>query len=212
MAKTADRNDNFIEEAQSKSFPAMVFEMISEQKPTPEQEKLFELILNLCLDHGPDSPSAQKTIEAAQAGQTMGQSVGVGMAEIGDRHGGAMKPAMEFMLQVQAGAQVKELVQEYLDQEKLIGGYGHRIYKDQDPRAELILEKLGETGAEFTGIARQIEKALEEVKEKKLVLNIDGAIAVVLLTWGWSPDLGPGVFLAARAAGLCGQYLNNKAS
>lgn len=193
----------------NQSFAVAIFKLLSKRDPSDQEAAIFELILNLCIDHGPESPSAVKTIELARAGSTMGQAVGAGIAEIGDRHGGAMKPGMEFMLQIKNGTDVKQLVQQYLDQEKMIGGYGHRIYKDADPRAELIIQKLEQAGvgSEYITIARQIEKTLEELKGRKLVLNIDGAIAVVLLTFGWPSEAGPAVFIASRAAGLCSHYL-----
>lgn len=191
------------------NFAVNVFKLLAKRDPSDQEAEFFELILNLCIDHGPESPSAVKTIEEAQAGKSMGEAVGAGIAEIGDRHGGAMKPGMEFMLQIKDGADVKVLIQQYLDEKKVIGGYGHRIYKDQDPRAELIIKKLEEAGlgSEYISIAREIEKILEELKGTKLVLNIDGAIAVVLLTFNWPPSSGPAVFIASRAAGLCNHYL-----
>ncbi len=221
MAKTITHQDNnaywgdedHLQVAQNRSFASMVYELISEQTPTPEQAKIFELILNLSIDHGTDAPSAIATIEAAKEGKDMGEAVGLGMAQINDRHGGAMEKGMEFMLHVQNQRSIlKEIVQEYLDNKKLIGGFGHRLYKDQDPRAELIISKLQEAGlgAEYIAIAREIEKALEEIKGAKLVLNIDGAIAVALLSFGWEPKLGKAVFISSRASGLCGQYLNHK--
>lgn len=197
----------------NQSFTVSIFKLLGKRDPSNLEAAIFELILNLCIDHGPESPSAIKTLEAAKAGKSLGQAVGAGIAEIGDRHGGAMKPGMEFMLQIKNGADVKQLVQQYLDQEKMIGGYGHRIYKDSDPRAELLIQKLEEAGLgqEYITIARQIEKTLEELKGKKLVLNIDGAIAVVLLTFGWSSEAGPAVFIISRSAGLCNHYLTSAA-
>jgi len=52
-------------------------------------------------------------------------------------------------------------------------------------------------------------KELEAQKGKKLPLNIDGAIAVALCSFGWDSKLGKAVFLIARTPGLCGQYLTN---
>ena len=92
-----------------------------------------------------------------------------------------------------------------------IPGFGHRIYKDVDPRAQLILETLKENGFgdEFVDIARELEKELESQKDSRLPLNIDGAIAVVLCSFGWPARLGKAVFIIARTPGLCGQYLNH---
>ena len=111
----------------------------------------------------------------------------------------------------QARMTVKNLISEYLKEGKRLAGFGHRIYKDVDPRAQLILKTLKDNGFsdEFEKIAKDLEAELEKQKGSKLPLNIDGAIAVVLCTLGWPSKLGKAVFIIARTPGLCGQYLNN---
>jgi citrate synthase len=98
-------------------------------------------------------------------------------------------------------------VAEKLEKGEKIPGFGHRIYKDQDPRAQLILSKL-EEGNEFMRVAKDMEAELEKQTGKQLPLNIDGAIAVVLCSWGWGARLGKALFIIARTPGLCGHYLN----
>lgn len=198
--------------AQSVKFSDLIFELLSEEKPTAAQSKVFELILNLSIDHGPETPSAIKTIAAAQEGRTISEAVAEGILQINDTHGGAIEPAMRFFYMIKNEHQdIKSLVKEYLDGHKLIGGFGHRIYKDTDPRAELILDKLKESGfdQEYVELADKVREAINESKGKSLPLNIDGAIAVALCTFGWPPNLSKSVFIIARAPGLCGQYLNN---
>ena len=82
--------------------------------------------------------------------------------------------------------------------------------KDADPRAQQIFEKLVEEGFsdEFIKIAREIKMELFKQSGKLLTINIDGAIAVALCTFGWPSKLGKAVFIIARTPGLCGQYLN----
>ena len=222
MAKTVHHNEDntvayFGEEehlhaAQTKSFAQMIFELLSEKTPTPDELEIFELILNLSIDHGPDTPSAVETIKAAHDGKTISESVAAGISMISDTHGGAIEPAMEFFQKIRSSEDqnVKDVVKEYLDNKKLIGGFGHRIYKEVDPRAQLILTKMQEAGIgqEYIDLAKQIQETISEHKQKTLPLNIDGAIAVFLCGIGWEPRLGKAVFIAARATGLCGQYLN----
>ncbi|OGE31109.1 hypothetical protein A2631_05565 [Candidatus Daviesbacteria bacterium RIFCSPHIGHO2_01_FULL_44_29] len=205
--------EDHLEVAQARSFSDMIFELLSEQKPTPEQSKLFELILNLSIDHGPDTPSAVATIAATKEGKTISQSVAAGLEQITDRHGGAVEPCMRFLYEVKsAEGRVQSLIKEYLAQGKLISGFGHRIYT-VDPRAQLILASVEkQSPSSFGELAQEIEKELKEQKGKALPLNIDGAIAVVLCTWGWEPRLANAVFIIARVPGLCGQYLNTATS
>lgn len=220
MAKTVKHQDlksffgdeDHLQIAQRKSFTQLIFELLSEKEPTSEQVQVFELILNLSIDHGPDTPSAQKVIEEAQKGENISEAVSEGIEEITDTHGGAIEPAMEFFYKIKnENLDVKELVNDYLDNKKLIGGFGHRLYKDVDPRAQLILTKLKDfnLGEEFIQLVEEVGLAIEQNKGRRLPLNIDGAIAVALCSFGWEPKLGKAVFITARTPGLCGQYLNN---
>lgn len=219
MAKTITHSENnnalwgsedHLQASQDKSFAQMVFELLSEREPSDSEAKIFELILNLSIDHGSDTPSAVKVIEVAHRGKVISESVAAGILEINDSHGGAIEPAMRMLRRIKNNElAIMDLVKNAINDDGRLPGYGHRIYKDQDPRAQLILKKLKENGLqEYKNIALEIEKELETQKGKKLPLNIDGAIAVALCEFGWNPRLGKAVFIIARTPGLCGQYLN----
>lgn len=222
MAKTVTHDENgntkwgeqdHLEVSQHRSFASMVFELLSEKVPSKVEETIFELILNLSIDHGSDTPSAQATIEAAKEGKTISDAVAAGVTEINDVHGGAQEQLMEILYRIQSSEfRVQNLVEEFLKEGKRIPGFGHRIYKEKDPRAELILEKMKEAvmGEEFIKIALELKNELENQAGKSLPLNIDGVISVALCSFGWDPKLGKAVFIIARTPGLCGQFLNNQ--
>lgn len=224
MAKTITHIDNdetkpamfgdkdLLETAKSKTFTEMVFEVLTEKEPTESEVKLLNLILDLSIDHGPNAPSAAATIESAKEGKTMGESVGDGMAQIGDRHGGAGGPLMEILYRVKREAlSVKDIVEEYLKEDKRIPGLGHRVYKDVDPRAQLIMNTAVENGvgAEYVDIVNQLRDDMEKQSGKSLPVNIDGAIAAVFCGFGLKPELGIAIFIIARAPGLCAHFINN---
>ncbi|OGE14539.1 hypothetical protein A3F00_00755 [Candidatus Daviesbacteria bacterium RIFCSPHIGHO2_12_FULL_37_11] len=205
-------DEDHLQVTQSRSFASLIFELLSEKVPTDFELKMFELILNLSIDHGPDTPSAMPVVEAAKAGKTISEAVASGILEINDVHGGAQERLMETLYEIENGKLIIEnFVKQKLEAGERIPGFGHRIYKDVDPRAQLILETLKENGFgdEFVDIARELEKELESQKDSRLPLNIDGAIAVVLCSFGWPARLGKAVFIIARTPGLCGQYLNH---
>lgn len=197
------------------SFSELIYRQLSEEVPTPEKLHLFELILNLSIDHGPDAPSAQKTIAEARAGETLSESVAEGIEEINDSHGGAGEGAMKIFYQIdQDGLSISEFVSASLSQGFKIPGFGHRLYKDQDPRAELILSELKviEGSDKFIKIAADLGVEINKQTQKNLPLNIDGAIAVVFATFGWQPILAKAIFVIARTPGLVAHYLNNHPS
>jgi citrate synthase len=203
--------ENFLSSCQNKSFAQMIFELLSGKEPTTEQLKIFELILNLSIDHGPDTPSAVKTIESAKNGETISNSVAEGIKQINNIHGGAIEPAMELFYKINSEKLgIKEIVEDYLKNEKRLPGFGHRIYKEKDPRAELIIEKLTNQNlsSNYIKIAIEIEKEIELQKGRKLPLNIDGVIAIALCSFGWETKIGKAVFIIARVSGLCGHFLD----
>jgi citryl-CoA lyase len=198
--------------AQNRSFASMIFELLSEKVPTDPELKIFELILNLSIDHGSDTPSAIKVIEEAKEGEDISESVAEGIEQINDSHGGAGEPLMKILYQViHDELSVADLVQEYLKEGKRMPGLGHRIYKGDDPRVVLIFEKMAALGMgeEFIQKIKEIQDELEKQKGLRLPVNIDGAIAVVLCTFGWDSKFGKAVFIIARTPGLCAHYLNN---
>ncbi len=223
MAKTITHQDNdetkpalfgdkdLLETAKAKTFTEMIFEVLTEREPSEKEVKLLNLILDLSIDHGPNAPSAAATIESAKSGKTMGESVGSGMAQIGDRHGGAGGPLMEILYKAKEGKSVEEIVRENIEAGKRIPGLGHRVYKDIDPRAQLIMNTALENGvgSDFVKLVNEIRDEFEKQSGKSLPVNIDGAIAAVFCGFGLKPELGIAVFIIARAPGLCAHFINN---
>lgn len=234
MARTITHQDNdeskpalfgdkdHLKVSQAKNFTQMIFELLTEREPSEAETKLLDLILNFSIDHGPNSPSAAAAIEACKKGKTMGESVGDGMAQIGDRHGGAGGPLMEILYQIKdERLGIKDLVTDYLSQDKRIPGLGHRVYKqslpskdgkESDPRAQLIFEKMTELGIgeDYVRIIKELRDELFKQSGKPLTINIDGAIAAVFCGFGLEPELGIAIFIIARAPGLCAHYINSK--
>ncbi len=203
--------ENLLEIAPNINFSEMIFELLSTKRPNEAESKIFETILNLSIDHGEETPSAIKTIGAAKGGKTISESVSAGILQINDMHGGAIEPAMNLFYKIKnEKLDIKKVVDDYLDNDRRMPGFGHRIY-DIDPRAQLIfkLARQQNISDEFIEIAQSLEKSLKSAKGKPIPVNIDGAIASILCTFGWNSNLGNAVFIIARIPGLCGQFLNN---
>lgn len=204
--------EDLLEIASKRSFASMIFEALSGSKPSVHEEKIFETILNISIDHGAETPSAIETIARAKEGKLITQAVAAGILQINDYHGGAIEPAMELLYKVKRDKlQVTSLVREYISLDRRIPGFGHRIYK-VDPRSKLLfaLTKKEKLSQEFINLANEIQKELSGAKRRELPVNIDGAIAAILCTFGWNPALGKAVFVIARAPGLSAQYLAAK--
>jgi citryl-CoA lyase len=208
--------ENLLDIASKRSFAGMIFELLSGKKPKKSELKLFETILNISIDHGPDTPSAIEVIKNAKEGKLITQAVSAGISQINDYHGGAIEPAMELFYKIkkarlpdgQEKNEIKKVVREYVSLDRRIPGFGHRIYK-VDPRSQFLFKLAKSEGFsdEYIALAGQIQKELSKVKKKELPVNIDGSIAAILCTLGWDSKLGKAVFIIARTPGLCGQFL-----
>lgn len=165
-------------------------------------KKILEQIMILSFDHSAQAPSAKATIAAALGGKDLIRSVEAGIGEINESHGGAVEGLGKILSQDKRSA--KEIVNWALNSGVKLPGYGHRIYKTVDPRAQFILKSLSEAGlhGEISKKALEIESELEIQKHQKLVLNIDGAIAVALTEMQIDPGLMNAFFLWPRVAGL----------
>ncbi|MBI2023004.1 hypothetical protein HYT01_00365 [Candidatus Giovannonibacteria bacterium] len=219
MAKTIQHKNNIaffgdteqLQASRQLTYPAMFFELLSGRKPNEAELKVFELILNLTIDHGPDTPSAKAVISSGKVGKTISEAVAAGVLEINDIHGGAGEACMEMFYRIKKDEITPvKFVSESLTAKKRLPGYGHRIY-EIDPRVELIFAVMGELGigGEFISIAKDLEKELKLQSGKNLPINIDGAIAVALCAFGWEPLLAKALFISARVPGLCCQFVNN---
>ncbi len=194
------------------SFAELIFRLLAERSPAPRELKIFELILNLSIDHGPETPSARATIAAAEIGRPIGWAVGAGVGQINSQHGGAQTLCLPLLYRMsRERVSAVEIVSEYLRLGNRLPGFGHRLYRGSDPRADLILAVLAREGlgGEFIAAARELAAELARQTGKKLPLNVDGAIAVAFGAFGWPTALGEAVFIIARTPGLCGQYLNH---
>lgn len=99
----------------------------------------------------------------------------------------------------------EEIVQEYRAAKKRIAGLGHRIHTE-DPRTGKLFVLAGEAGAAGRGI--EMIQALREAMAaggKELPINVDGAIAALLLDMGIPRELANAFFIMARVPGLVAQ-------
>ena len=94
---------------------------------------------------------------------------------------------------------------------KRIPGLGHRVYKDIDPRAQLIMKiaKENKIGEEYIQSLSEVREEFKKQSGKSLAINIDGAIASVFCGFGLKPELGIAIFIIARTSGLCAHFINN---
>ncbi|BGP17931.1 hypothetical protein JCM10213_003939 [Rhodosporidiobolus nylandii] len=166
----------------------------------PYATKFLEMVLQLTADHGPAVSGAMNTVITARAGKDLVSSLVAGLLTIGDRFGGALDgAAAEFSRAYEAGLTPRQFVDSMRKANKLIPGIGHKIKSKSNPDKRVELVK-NFAFANFPS-TKMLEYALavEDVtsaKKDTLILNVDGAIAVLFV------DLlkNSGAFTAEEAA------------
>jgi citrate synthase len=133
----------------------------------------------------------------------------------GPLHGGAPSRVLKMLDEVERSGNAERWVSEALDRGERLMGFGHRIYRAEDPRARVLRRTSRELGSPRVEVAEALEKAaLAELQARKpdrvLATNVEFWSAVVLDTAEVEPDLFTPMFTCARVAGWSAHVLEQK--
>ncbi len=171
--------------AAKKSFAHIAVSMfLGRSIRSKELEQFVDFVLRLLVDHGPYVSGAVNTIVAARAGRDLVSSLAAGLLTIGPRFGGAINQAAVLWLEgATAAGSASEFVEALAARHERISGIGHRKYRADmpDPRvAQILAFSARLKQRRFTSFALAVEAETTQ-KKANLILNVDGAIAAVLL-------------------------------
>lgn len=185
---------------ESKNFTDAIWLELKGELPTEKERAMLDAILISTIDNGLGPPSVTNSRNSASAGNPMQAAVAAGVLGVGDAHGGAIEECARLL---QMGLSAEKLVEKVISSGERIPGFGHKVYT-VDPRATQIFQKAKDLGfyGEYSGLAVEVEKILEGKKNKKIPINVDGAIAAVVSDMGFDYRLGKGFFIIGRVVGL----------
>lgn len=177
--------ENLLQFSKNNSYSFEVISLLLGKKIRSKNlEKCVDFILRLLVDHGPYVSGAVNTIIAARAGKDLVSSLASGILTIGPRFGGAInQSAGNFLRGVTQGEKAFDFVERFAVKKEYISGIGHKKYRVDlpDPRVQEILTFTKNLKKKrFTQFALEVEK-ITVAKKGNLILNVDGAIAAVLL-------------------------------
>jgi citrate synthase len=134
----------------------------------------------------------------------------------GPLHGGAPSRALGMIEAVEGGIDARTYVRQVLDSGRRLMGFGHAIYRAEDPRARILRDAARELGAPRFEVARELEQAaLAELRERKpdrvLETNVEFWAAVILDFAEVPPEMFTAMFTCARTAGWSAHILEQKA-
>jgi citrate synthase len=152
------------------------------------------------------------TSTGADCGAALSAAVG---ALSGPLHGGAPAYVKPMLEEVAAMGDPEKWVRDTLDSGKRIMGFGHRIYRAEDPRSRILKETARELGAPQIEIAEQLEEAAQAELERRhperpLKTNVEFYSAIVLDIAEVPPPLAPAMFACSRVAGWSAHILEQK--
>lgn len=206
----------------------MVISLLLGERVTSQKLIRFtDYTLRLLADNGPYVSGGVTTIVTARAGKDLPSSLAAGLLTIGPRFGGALNQAAHSWIRgVEEGISAKEFVASFTENGGVIQGIGHKKYRVDlpDPRVAAIRQFANNAnGDRYLAFALDVQ-AVTSAKKGNLILNVDGAVAAILLDiltseLNYPPEqlqelvnieFFNALFVLSRSIGFTAHYLDQK--
>jgi citrate synthase len=191
--------------------------MLNGTKPEKRVERIFDICLILHADHEFNASTFAGRVTAATLSDFYSAVTSAIGTLKGPLHGGANEYVMKMLIEIGEPSKVESYVRAGLAAKRKIPGFGHRVYKTEDPRAT-VLRKISKEVGERAGNTRWYEMSLgiEKImkEEKNLYPNVDFYSASTYYELGIPIDLFTPTFAVSRISGwaahILEQYANNR--
>jgi citrate synthase len=202
--------------AYSGNFLSMMYKMTElKYEPDPRLERALDILFILHADHEQNcSTSAVRSVGSSQVDPYSAIAAGVA-ALYGPLHGGANEAVLRMLKRIESKENIPDFITGVKEGNERLMGFGHRVYKNYDPRAKII-KKATEDVFEVTGknpllqIATELEKiALEDEYfiKRKLYPNVDFYSGLIYEAMGLPVAMFPVMFAIGRTSGWIAQWL-----
>ena len=199
----------------SENFLAMLFKM-SEQRFAADERltKALEVLFILHADHEQNcSTNAVRSVGSSQVDPYSALSAGIA-ALFGPLHGGANEAVLRMLRRIGSVQNVPDFITGVKNGDERLMGFGHRVYKNYDPRAKIIKKACDEV-FEVTGVNPLLEIAVELEKialedeyfvTRKLYPNVDFYSGLIYEALSFPPEMFTVLFAIPRTAGWLAQW------
>ncbi len=198
------------------NFLNMMYKMTElKYEPDPRLERALDILFILHADHEQNcSTNAVRSVGSSQVDPYSAIAGGIG-ALYGPLHGGANEAVLRMLRRIETKENVPDFIAGVKDGKERLMGFGHRVYKNHDPRATII-KKATEDVFEVTGvnpllrIATELERhALEDeyFVSRKLYPNVDFYSGLIYEALGLPMTMFPVMFAIPRTSGWIAQWL-----
>jgi citrate synthase len=189
-----------------------------DREPEEKHWRPLEVYLTLLADHGMNASTFTARVIASTGSDLCSAITGAIGALKGPLHGGAPSKVLDMLEAIGSAENVDRWLTEALDRGDRLMGFGHRVYKAEDPRAEILRGMAAEASTpEFFELSRRTEeRALEMLHERKpdrrLYTNVEFYSAAVLSAVGLPGDMFTPTFAVARVTGWTAHVLEQVAN
>jgi len=191
---------------------ADMLRMLSGETPTQEQASALDRYLVTVSDHGLNASTfAARVVASTRAGLTSATLAALSALK-GPLHGGAPGPVLDALDSIASPEHASTWLQDALDRGERLMGFGHRVYRVRDPRADALKEALkrltqsGQVDAKRLQLAESVEAAALDLLARKkpnrpLQTNVEFYTALLLEALGIPREAFTCVFAAGRSGG-----------
>src|ERR1051326_1899198 len=194
--------------------------MLSGETPSAERVRGLETYLNTVVDHGLNASTFTARVITSTGSDLVSAVVGAIGALKGPLHGGAPGPALDMVFEIGDAARAEEVLRRKIESGEKLMGFGHRVYKVRDPRADVLAaaaERLfaRDGDMQLYRLAKSVEstalRLLEEYKPgRRLQTNVEFYTALLLHGLGFETPLFTPTFAISRAAGWIAHCLEQR--
>ena len=185
--------------------------MLSGQTPDAARVRALETYLNTVIDHGLNASTFTARVITSTGSDLVSAVVGALGALKGPLHGGAPGPALDMVFEIGSASRAEAVLRTRIEAGERLMGFGHRIYKVRDPRADVLAraaERLftGTVDRSLYDLARSVEavalRLLDEYKPgRRLQTNVEFYTALLLHGLGFGVELFTPTFAIGRVSG-----------
>ncbi len=184
-------------------------------EPDPRHVKAVDAYFVSAAEHGMNASTFTARVIASTGADVAACISGAIGAMSGPLHGGAPARVLPMIEQAERTGDERKVVAGVLDRQERLMGFGHRVYRAEDPRARVLRRACQELGAPRYEVAAALEQAaLAELRERRpdraIKTNVEFWAAVILDFAEVPPHMMPALFTCARTAGWCAHILEQK--
>ncbi len=200
-------------------YAAAYLQMLTGERPPEAHARALEKYLILTMDHGFNASTFTARV-ITSTGADMGSAlVGAIGALSGPLHGGAPSRALQTLDEIGTEGRAYDYLRQKVESGERLMGFGHRVYKTDDPRSTLLRQVALELGGEQARFAQHVEQTalqvLNELKPgRRLYTNVEFYAGVVMNTVGIPREMFTPTFASSRTVGwtaaICEQAAHNR--